>query len=156
MTYDELLAACEGIVKIKEVDFSKEDFLKNFKGLYKNSNIAINRNIDSDKEKTCILAEELGHHHTSFGNILNTKDVKNIKQEKIARNWGFEKLVGVMDIVDAYKKCVRSKYELSEYLNVTEDFLEASIQHYREKYGLYCEIDHYIVYFDPLGVLEMF
>ena len=46
--------------------------------------------------------------------------------------------------------------ELAEFLNVTEDFLEESIQHYREKYGLYCEIDHYIVYFDPLGVLEMF
>jgi hypothetical protein len=45
---------------------------------------------------------------------------------------------------------------MAEQLNVTEEFLEASIAHYKEKYGLYYEIDHYIIYFDPLGVLEMF
>ena len=114
------------------------------------------RSLGTNKEKNCVLAEELGHHHTSFGNILNKKDVKNIKQEKRARNWGYEKLVGVIDIINAFKANAKNRCEMAEYLNVTEDFLDASIQHYREKYGLCCEIDHYIVYFEPLGVMEMF
>ena len=150
--YEELLSEAQG----NGVEVIEMNFKGNLKGLYSENTIAINSKLETNKEKNCILAEELGHHHTSFGNILNTKDIKNIKQEKIARNWGYERLVGVMDIVNAFNASARNCCEMSEYLNVTEEFLEASIQHYREKYGLYCEIDHYIVYFDPLRVLEIF
>jgi len=138
-------------VEVVEVNFKGV-----FKGLYADNAIAISSSIDTDAEKRCILAEEIGHHYTSYGDILNSEDIENIKQEKRAKNWGYEKLVGVMDIVNAHKNRARSRHELAEYLNITENFLEESIQHYREKYGLYYQIDHYIVYFDPLGVLEMF
>ncbi len=39
------------------------------KGLYYNNTIAINNTLTT-AEKTCILAEELGHYHTSAGDIL--------------------------------------------------------------------------------------
>ena len=150
--YEELLSEAQK----NGVEVIEMSFRGGLKGLYSQNTIAINCKLKTSREKNCILAEELGHHHTSFGNILNTKDIKNIKQEKIARNWGYEKLVGVVDIINAFKANAKNRCEIAEYLNVTEDFLDASIQHYREKYGLYCEIDHYIVYFDPLRVLEMF
>ena len=150
--YEELLSEAQG----NGVEVIEMSFQGGLKGLYSQNTIAINSKLETNKEKNCVLAEELGHHHTSFGDILNTNDIKNIKQEKRARNWGYEKLVGVIDIINAYNTGARDRCEMSEYLNVTEGFLDASIQHYREKYGLYCEIDHYIVYFDPLGVLKMF
>lgn len=150
--YEELLSEAQK----NGVEVIEMSFRGGLKGLYSQNIIAINSKLETNKEKNCILAEELGHHHTSFGNILNTKDVKNIKQEKIARNWGYEKLVGIIDIINVSKKGMKNRHDMAEQLNVTEEFLDASIQHYREKYGLYCEIDHYIVYFDPLRVLEIF
>ncbi|WP_435790634.1 ImmA/IrrE family metallo-endopeptidase [Clostridium sp.] len=138
------------------VDVIEMSFNGNLKGLYSENTIAINSKLKTNKEKNCVLAEELGHHHTSFGDILNIKDVRNIKQEKIARNWGYEKLVGVLDIINSYKNGAKNRLDMAEHLNVTEEFLEAAIAHYKEKYGLYYEIDHYIIYFDPLGVLQMF
>lgn len=46
---------------------------------------------------------------------------------------------------------------MAEHLEVTEDFLESSIQHYKEKYGVLFEIDNYIVFFEPnFGVMKKF
>lgn len=154
-TYDELLSTYESVVKVKEADFSKKDFLNGYKGLYKNGKIVIDRRILTLKEKACILAEELGHHFTSSGNLLDSEDIRNIKQEKRARNWGYERLVGIIDIINAYEAGVQNRCDLSEYLEVTEEYIELSIQHYREKYGLFLEIDNYIVFFEPhFGIMK--
>lgn len=45
LTYEELLINYESVVKVKEDDFSKRDFLKGCKGLYKNGKIAIDKRI---------------------------------------------------------------------------------------------------------------
>nr|WP_242851551.1 hypothetical protein [Clostridium sp. DMHC 10] len=111
----------------------------------------------TDSEKYEVLSEELGHYHTTSGNISNQFDIKNIKQEKRARNWGYEETVGIVQLINAFEKGIRLKHELAEYLNVTEKFLGHAIQHYKEKYGTYCEIDNYLVYFEPnLTILKMF
>jgi hypothetical protein len=78
-------------------------------------------------------------------------------QKKIARNWGYEKLVGIIQLVNAFEKGIRSTHDLAEYLNVTETFLRQAIQHYKEKYGTHYEIDTYIIYFEPhLGIIKKF
>lgn len=118
--------------------------------------ILIDRRITAKAEKTCILAEELGHYHTTSGDILDLTDVRNRKQEKRARNWGYEKLIPLQSFVEASKEGVRNQYELAEFLEVTEEFLEEAIAHYKEKYGLYVEWTSYLIYFDPLGVLKLF
>jgi hypothetical protein len=50
------------------------------KGLYVDNFIILNA--ETEKEKRCILCEELGHHYTSYGNILDQTKIENIKQEK--------------------------------------------------------------------------
>lgn len=145
MTYEKLLMEAEndGLkIKEKELDYG-------FKGLYKDGRIIIDENICSSIEKRCILAEELGHHYTSYGNVLDQTKVSNAKQEKRARNWGYEKLVGIIDLINAFNYGIRTKYEMSEYLNITEEFLDEAIQHYKEKYGVFFEIDEYLIYFEP-------
>lgn len=152
MTYDELLEEVESQgIDVVEMNIGKH------KGLYADNIIAVSNNIETTKEKVCVLAEELGHHHKTSGEILGKKSMNKMKQEKVARNWGYEKLVGIIQLVNAFEKGIRSKQELAEYLNVTEKFLEKAIQHYKEKYGTYYKIDHYVIYFEPsLFIAKMF
>ncbi|MFL0194248.1 hypothetical protein ACJDU8_01455 [Clostridium sp. WILCCON 0269] len=153
MTYDKLLMDAEN----SGLPVNEKPLKYGLKGVYKNSKIIIDKKLKTSVEKRCILAEEIGHHETSYGNILDQSDISNRKQEKRARNWTYEKLAGIISIVNAYEKGIKNRHDLAEYLNITEIFLEEAIQHYREKYGVYYEIDTYIVYFEPsFGILKKF
>ncbi|MBP1990219.1 ImmA/IrrE family metallo-endopeptidase [Paenibacillus eucommiae] len=126
------------------------------KGLYMDGVIWINDTL-SGIEKACILAEELGHYHTSEGDILDQSKLTNRKQELRARQWGYSMLLPLSAIVQAHHAKAKGRHEIAEHLNVTEDFLQAAIDRYTEKYGLFVLADdqHY-VYFDPLRVVEIF
>lgn len=58
------------------------------KGLYCDGTIALKDNIETTNEKACVLSEELGHHYTTVGNILDMNDTANRKQEQHARSMG--------------------------------------------------------------------
>lgn len=127
----------------------KEKPLKYNNGRIKGSRIAIRQDIDTEKEKACVLAEELGHHHTSVGNILDMDISANRKQERQARLHGYNRLIGLTGLIRAYEHGCANRYETAEYLEVTEEFLEECISCYREKYGVYKIVDNYIIYFIP-------
>lgn len=122
------------------------------KGFYADNVICINKNIETQVEKATILAEELGHHHTSSGNIIDQTNTMNRKQEKIARTWAYMRLVPVQKIVQAYEEGITSRYELADFLNVTEFFLDEALKRYQEKYGVYKRYKDYVIYFNPLNV----
>ena len=152
MEYEKLMIKYQKNIKIKEVPLKY-----GFKGLYKNNKIIIDSNIETNSEKACILAEELGHHFTTHGNIIDQSDIKNIKQELRARAWAYEKLVGIVNLINAYKAGVKGRYELAEFSGVTEGFLLEAIEYYSNKYGTYYKIDNYIIYFSPtFGIMEFF
>ena len=128
----------------------------NIKGLYCDGTIAIREDIDTTTEKSCILVEEMGHHHTSVGCILDQTDLQNRKQERQARLWGYNRLIGLTGIIRAYKAGCQSRHEIAEYLDITDEYLQECIDCYREKYGVYTIVDNYIIYFIPyLAVAEM-
>ena len=126
----------------------KETNLPVNKGRIKGNKIAIRRNL-STKEKGCVLAEELGHHYTTVGNILNQSNVQNRKQEVQARLWAYNKLIGLEGIVKAYKHGCQNLYETADYLEITEDFLKEALNSYKNKYGAYVKCDDYIITFIP-------
>lgn len=126
------------------------------KGFYADGVIWLSSNTDTNERK-CLLAEEIGHYETSSGNILDQSDIRNRKQEKRARQWAHQRLIPLPRIVRAYKAGVRGRYEIAEFLEVTEQFLQECIDRYTEKYGLITKVDnHHYVCFDPLGVLTIF
>lgn len=138
-------------VKIHDYYLGEESL----KGIYIDGNIAINTSVNNTTEKICVLAEELGHHYTSVGNILIMEDLSNRKQERQARLWGYNKLIGLTGIVNAFESGCQSAYEASEFLEVTVEYLQECIDCYRDKYGICTEIDNYIIYFIPnLAVME--
>lgn len=143
--------AFEDKVKVHDY-YLGEDSLK---GIYIDGNVAINTSVSNSAEKTCVLAEELGHHHTSVGNILDMDDMRNRKQERQARLWGYNKLIGLTGIITAFRAGCQNRHEIAELLDVTEEYLQECIDCYRDKYGVYTEVDNYIIYFIPyLAVME--
>ena len=134
----------------------KEKPLKYNNGRIKGRRVAIRKDINTTTEKGCVLAEELGHYYTSTGNILDQSSVLNRKQELHARAWAHDKMIGIVGIISAYKHGCRTKYDIAEYLEVTEEFLLEALEHYKSKYGTCTQVDNYIIYFEPvLGVLEL-
>jgi hypothetical protein len=153
MTYENLLleVETEGI-QLKEKKLKHE-----FSGLYCDGRIIIDTALVRDCEKRCVLSEELGHHYKTVGDITDQTKIENRKQELLARRWGYEKLIGIVDLINAYRNGIRNRYELSEYLHVTEEFLEETINYYRCKYENGCEIDNYWITFDNgLNIVERF
>ncbi|SIQ67584.1 ImmA/IrrE family metallo-endopeptidase [Paenibacillus macquariensis] len=127
------------------------------KGLYTDGIIWINKNLSTLAAKRCVLAEELGHHHTSYGDILDQDNVSSVKQEKRAREWAYVELVPIKAFVEAHKLGIRNKYELADHIDVTEEFLDESIEFYQRKFGNCTTYNKkYIIYLEPLGVLELF
>ena len=119
------------------------------KGLCCGESIAIHDAIPTMAEKSCVLAEELGHYHTSSGNILDLSDVRNRKQEYRARLYGFDLRIGLIGIVRAYEYGCRNRFEIAEYLDVTEEYLDEALTCYRQRYGVFTTVDNYVIYFIP-------
>lgn len=137
--------ACRDGIDVIDYHFDSE----NIKGLYCDNVIGINRRIQTSTEKSCVLAEELGHHHTSVGNIIVLNSTQNRKQERQARLWAYNKLIGLQGLIRAYEHGCNTRYEIAEFLNVTEEYLQECIDCYREKYGVYTEADNFLLYFIP-------
>lgn len=145
-------ADADGIT-IKDYAFESE----RIKGLYCDDTIGISNSIDTTVEKACVLAEELGHHHTTVGNIIELQDVQNIKQERKARVWAYDKLIGLTGLIKAFERGCHGRYEIAEHLDVTEEFLQDAIDYYQVKYGKFVTIDHYIIRFIPyLAIAKIF
>lgn len=150
MEYDALLdeANAEGI-SIKERPF------KTYDGRIKGKDIYLRKDMNTT-EKACVLAEELGHYYTTVGNILDMSVPANRKQERQARLHGYNRMIGLRGIIDAYEAGCQSRNEIANYLNVTDEYLQECIDCYRDKYGVCTVIDNYTIYFIPhLAVSEM-
>lgn len=113
----------------------KEKPLKYNDGRIKGNRIAIRKSIETSTRRACVLAEELGHHHTTVGNILDQSDIGNRKQERKARAWAYEKMLPLSSIRQAFIVGCREPWEMAEYLDVDERFLREALQYYEEVYG---------------------
>lgn len=151
MTYEVLLnTADQADLTVKEKPLSESD------GLIKGNRIAIRKDIPTQAEKSCVLAEELGHYFTSAGNILDQTDIVNRKQEYRARLYGYNLQIGLRGIISAHTAGCRNLYEMADYLDVTEEYLKEALDCYQSKYGEYVKVDNYMIYFIPtLAVLEI-
>lgn len=144
--YEELVNSVESQdILIVDYDFSNT----RFKALYCDGVIALDKYIENNNERKCILAEEIGHFYTTSGNILDQTNASNRKQELRARLWAYDRLVGLSGIVKAFKHGCESLAETAEYLNVTEEFLSDALKEYENKYGTSVVYGEYEISFTP-------
>lgn len=151
--YEKLVEKCENMgAKVYELDLctSKPCGYCVDKNIYINSRCTL-------KEKYCVLLEELGHHITTYGGIINQADLKNKKQELRARRWGYEHSVSIAKIIKAFENNALNISEMSDFLGVTEKYFLECLEHYKVKYGCDCKIDNYIIQFIPhFGIYKIF
>lgn len=114
--YEVLLAEYDDFIDVTERSMLND-------GLYSDGCVWINKGMTTAR-KACVLAEEIGHYCTSVGDILEQKNIANAKQEQKARVWAFEKLLSVDKIVEAASKGYTTTWDMSEYLDVDEEFLK--------------------------------
>lgn len=144
--------ACRDGIDVIQKKFNSD----RIKGLCCDDTIAINANIETTAEKTCTLAEEYGHYNTTVGNILDLSSSQNRKQERQARLWAYNKQIGLYGLIRAYESGCKNRYEVAEYLEVTEEFLQEAISCYRDKYGVGTTVDNYYIMFIPnLQILKL-
>jgi len=152
--YEELVqeAYDEGVETI-EYGFESD----RIKGLYGDNLIALSKGLQSNAEKTSIVAEELGHYYTTVGNIIDQKDISNRKQEHRARVWAYDKVVGLQGLIDAFEAGCRSRQEVAEKLEITEQLLTDALAYYKAKYGQYVRCRQYTIIFEPaIGIIKKF
>lgn len=144
LTYDHLLIEAE-----KEGLIIKEKPLISSDGRIFGKKIAIRKDIPTLCQKACVLAEEIGHHYTASGNILEQQSTKNIKQERKGRIWAYDTMIGLSGIVMAYERHCSNHYEMADYLGVSEQFLHDALHYYSQKYGNGAVYGQYIIKFIP-------
>ena len=115
------------------VDWNFKD--TRIKGLYCDGTIALSSKL-TNKEQAAVLAEELGHHLTAAGNILDQSVTANRKQEFRGRIWAYNRLIGLTGIIRAYKMGCRNRYEVAECLDVPEETLQEALNYYHARYGI--------------------
>lgn len=148
--YEKLLieAEKEG-VEVLEVDLGTCKKCGKYLSNDKENIIIINSNMTSI-EKREVLAEELGHHHTTCGNITNLDDIRNKKLELIARRNGFKIIVEPNDLVNAMRYGVNNIYEMAEYVHVSVDTLYEIIEDFKKQYGAGIHVGNYIMQLEPI------
>lgn len=127
----------------------KEKTLQSSDGRIKDNRIAIRQDIGTTTEKACVLAEELGHHYTTVGDIISQSDSWNRKQERQARLWAYNNRIGLRGLVRAYEHGCQNRHDTAAFLDVTEEFLQECVDCYREKYGMGTIVDNYYLIFIP-------
>lgn len=156
MIYDLLLQKANQML----IEVIERPLVGKLKGIYADGVICIDSRLETLTEKACKLAEEIGHHETSVGDILIQKSVSSRKQEKRAKNWGYEELVPLSAFLLGHEAGVRNTYEFAELLGVSNDFLIDAIDHYWEVHGAFTTYkpldEEYIIYFDPVAVIKVF
>lgn len=85
--------------------------------------------VKSTADEKVKLAHELGHCETgSFYNQYSPFDIRS-RHEYRADKWAIKKLVPEDELKEACKFCT-NRWELSQYFEVTEDFMQKAMDYY--------------------------
>lgn len=97
--------------------------------LYVDNHIFLSDDL-SDFEKTCILAEELGHHFTADRNCLDQNRIENLFCEWKGRIWSYEVLLPVSQLKAVMQAGFKKISEIAIFFELTEDFVKEVLQYY--------------------------
>lgn len=124
-------------------------------GLYNNNVVYLNPN-QSSVELHETVAEEIAHHYTTFGNIIDQSDPSNRKQEAKARAVGAEMTVHPSLLIACKLQGFKETWECAEYLNVTPEYLVDALQMYKSRFGLEFEYSGFLFKFGEADSFDIF
>ena len=97
--------------------------------LYMDNHIFLSDDL-SDSEKTCILAEELGHHFTADRNCLDQNEAENLFCEWKGRIWSYEVLLPVGQLKAVMQAGLEKVSEIAAFFKLTKEFVKDALQYY--------------------------
>ncbi|MBC6133489.1 toxin [Listeria booriae] len=115
-------------------------------GAYRNGHILLEKR-QSIRDKKIIVMEEIQHHKSSVGTIIDETNINNKKQENFARNLVYDNFITIATIIHCHNQGFVYYYEVAEYLNLPEEFIQDAVEYYRLKYGAIYKTDGYTLYF---------
>ena len=141
--YEKMVCYAENIgAEVIEADFgTNKKYGRCIKGY-----ILINNRM-TENEKHEVLSEEIGHYKSTFGNITNLDDVRNLKQEIKARDVSISEICNINNIIACIKKGARDRYEIAEMLCVSNELFGDAIKYHTRKNPVICK-DNLMLYFD--------
>ena len=150
--YEKLLLKAENLgIKVKEVDLGLYDEC----GYYNNNKIIINSRM-TESQKHGVLAEELGHHFKTLGDITDQSKLENKKQELVARRKGYEFILQPIDLVCAFRLGYYTLQDIADFYGITSKKLLEIIEDFKKQYGVSKKFCEYLVFFEPrLGFVEI-
>lgn len=140
------------MIQYPHLDIKEDSYMpKGLSGLYFDNSIRINKRLLA-YEKTGVLAEEIGHHETTHGDILDYNDTRKRKLEVLARRWGYEKIVSLDKLIQCYEARYITIEDVCTHLEITDTYLKSALEFYNVKYGGACTHKNYRITFDPLNI----
>lgn len=128
------------------------------KGLYIDNVVYLNP-YQSKRELYGTVAEEIGHHLTTYGDIIDQDSIEKWQQEQRARDTGYMLAVSLQDIIDCFHERLERIWECAEFLGITEDTFSNAIKTYAKKYNNGLKYKNYTIWFrenGTVGVYEWF
>lgn len=125
MNYSMLQALAEK----QQVSIHPYRFDGDLQALYVDKHIFLSDDLNSS-EKTCVLAEELGHHFTADRNCLDQSKAENLFCEWQGRIWSYEVLLPTSQLRAAMQAGFQKIPEIAALFELTEDFVREALQYY--------------------------
>ncbi|WP_017548616.1 ImmA/IrrE family metallo-endopeptidase [Salinicoccus carnicancri] len=145
-----------------DVDY---DMPKGLTGLYERDTEIPHGNIVIDGRlnyylQNGILAEELGHHATSYGDITHYKgkrfNLDSARQEVRARRYGVKLIMPLERLIECYKSGHwGDMYAICLHLEIDRTYFKDAIEDYKKQFGAYVKYDGYLIEFEPLNIEEV-
>lgn len=137
----------EKIAKEENIDIYTLEIPDELNGLYVDNNIFLKITLAYLEQKR-VLSHEMGHHFTLQGNNLLKKSGKDL-QEFFANAWSYKTELPLEKLA-FYKYNDYSIQDILEKEEITENFLNETINYYKERYGNeIIETDDYKITFYP-------
>lgn len=126
------------IINTEKITIEEIEFKNNIDGIYLkipdlDPIIGIRSSIVTDNKKyISTLAEELGHHFTTTGDLTvecftYSDRLLRSKQEHTARKWAANFLISNTDMVHALNNAIISINELSDYFSIDSELIKIKI-----------------------------
>lgn len=104
------------------------------------------------------LAEEIGHHETSYGNIVGSVyskkyNVNAARQELRARRFGHKLLLPLEKLIRCYEQGQWGDvYDMCLFLEIDRSYFFEIINDYKTQFGNQIKYDGYLIKFEPLSI----
>lgn len=112
------------------------------------------RDIMTSYEGNGLKAHELGHHHSSCGNLLEMPRRLQIKYETMADRWALRRVMPIHQLIAAYIAGARSMEDLSDYLEISPEFIARGLECYEHIYGPELKYNGIVITWDPFNIKE--